>query len=273
MTLVNQKANSEGGFTLVELAIVMIIIGLLIGGVLKGQELITNAQVTSTVAQVKGLDAAISTFRDTYNALPGDIGNVAARLPAGCTGNCANNGNGDGIIGTAAAPIDPGVAVAVGTGGAANEGGAFFMHMAAVDLITGVNATPQTAAVNVGDEVPAANLGGVSFSVGSVAGAFPTSAAAATGGAIASWRSGLYLGLGPNPAAAMPVAAGTAAMAPVNAQRIDTKVDDGSPVAGSVRAGGDPTDGATGCVDQTNGNVYNGSTQNSSCNLFIRVQG
>ena len=47
----------------------MIIIGLLIAGVLKGQELIGNARVTSTVAQMKAIDAAISTFKDTYQAL------------------------------------------------------------------------------------------------------------------------------------------------------------------------------------------------------------
>ena len=65
------KQTSQAGFTLVELAIVMIIIGLLIAGVLKGQELIANARVTSTVAQIKAIDAATSTFKDTYQALPG----------------------------------------------------------------------------------------------------------------------------------------------------------------------------------------------------------
>ena len=65
------KQTSQAGFTLVELAIVMIIIGLLIAGVLKGQELIGNARVTATVAQIKGIDAATSTFKDTYSDLPG----------------------------------------------------------------------------------------------------------------------------------------------------------------------------------------------------------
>ena len=53
-----KQMSNQKGFTLVELAIVMTIIGLLIGGVLKGQELMENARVTSTVAQVKGYEGA-----------------------------------------------------------------------------------------------------------------------------------------------------------------------------------------------------------------------
>src|ERR1700732_4041122 len=90
--------RAQAGFTLVELAIVMIIIGLLIAGVLKGQALINNARVTSTVAQNKAIDAAISTFRDTYASLPGDLVNPAARLPNCLAAPCvaAVAGNGDG---------------------------------------------------------------------------------------------------------------------------------------------------------------------------------
>ena len=75
-----QHRHSEQGFTLVELAIVMVIIGLLIGGILKGQELISNAKISSTIAQLKGLDAAMNTFQDKYNAIAGDMNNVETRL-------------------------------------------------------------------------------------------------------------------------------------------------------------------------------------------------
>jgi prepilin-type N-terminal cleavage/methylation domain-containing protein len=99
-----KNMRSTAGFTLVELAIVMIIIGLLIAGILKGQQLITNAKVTSQVAQVKGIDAAVSTFKDMYAALPGDIIAPLTRLP-NCTAGlpavapCGTPGGGDGLVG------------------------------------------------------------------------------------------------------------------------------------------------------------------------------
>ena len=79
---IEQRATS--GFTLVELAIVMTIIGLLIAGILKGQQLIENARVAATVSQIRAYEAALTTFRDTYGALPGDILNANDKIP-GCS--------------------------------------------------------------------------------------------------------------------------------------------------------------------------------------------
>ncbi len=87
-----QSRQSERGFTLVELAIVMIIIGLLIGGILKGQELINNARVSSTAAQAKAIESGISTFRDKYAGLPGDLANPLVRLPVVAGGTAAAGG-------------------------------------------------------------------------------------------------------------------------------------------------------------------------------------
>jgi prepilin-type N-terminal cleavage/methylation domain-containing protein len=63
------------GFTLVELAIVLVIIGIILGAILKGQELINNAKVKRLQNDLKGLEAAIWTFYDRTGRLPGDCNN------------------------------------------------------------------------------------------------------------------------------------------------------------------------------------------------------
>ena len=60
------------GFTLVEIAIVLVIIGLLLGGILKGQEMITQAKIKNVVADMSGVTAAMYGYQDRYKALPGD---------------------------------------------------------------------------------------------------------------------------------------------------------------------------------------------------------
>ena len=85
--------NKQAGFTLIEIAIVLVIIGLLTGGVLKGQELITNAKVRSTITGMDGLKAAVFGFQDRFRALPGDMGNAAAVVgnnAVNCTNRCDN---------------------------------------------------------------------------------------------------------------------------------------------------------------------------------------
>lgn len=93
----NNTAIKQNGFTLVELAIALMVIGLLIGGVLKGQELIENARVTTTIRQIKAYDTAAMIFYSTYGGLPGDI-RRPNRIP-NCTGFCATAGDGDRLIG------------------------------------------------------------------------------------------------------------------------------------------------------------------------------
>ena len=64
--------RKQSGFTLIEIAIVLVIIGLLLGGVLKGQELITSARVRNLISQQDGIKAAYFGFLDRFRALPGD---------------------------------------------------------------------------------------------------------------------------------------------------------------------------------------------------------
>ncbi|QBI05042.1 prepilin-type N-terminal cleavage/methylation domain-containing protein [Pseudoduganella albidiflava] len=81
------------GFTLVEIAIVLVIIGLLLGGVLKGQSLIDNAKVKNVIQQSTSLQAAVNAYQDKFRALPGDDAQATAHVPG-----TSGNGNGDGQI-------------------------------------------------------------------------------------------------------------------------------------------------------------------------------
>ena len=64
--------SRQSGFTLVEIAIVLVIIGLLLGGVLKGQELINSAKIKNLINDLNGLSTAVYAYQDRYRALPGD---------------------------------------------------------------------------------------------------------------------------------------------------------------------------------------------------------
>ncbi|WP_024851760.1 prepilin-type N-terminal cleavage/methylation domain-containing protein [Hydrogenovibrio kuenenii] len=88
--LTQQKKSSQKGFTLVEMAIVLVIIGLLLGGVLKGQELIANARMKASISQIQQLTAAVYTYQDKTEYLPGDDPNATVKD--------SGTGLGDGAI-------------------------------------------------------------------------------------------------------------------------------------------------------------------------------
>ena len=83
--------RKQTGFTLVEIAIVLVIIGLLLGGILKGQEMITQAKIKNVVADFSGISAAYYGYQDRYRAIPGDDSGAAARWT---TPTAATSGNG-----------------------------------------------------------------------------------------------------------------------------------------------------------------------------------
>lgn len=93
MQLAKQK-----GFTLVEIAIVLVIVGLLIGGVLKGQEMITNAKLKRVESDNAGIAAAMFSYQDRYLQLPGDDSGAEGRFTLYVAADLPN-GNGDGVIG------------------------------------------------------------------------------------------------------------------------------------------------------------------------------
>lgn len=270
----HKRTGRQAGFTLVELAIVMIIIGLLIGGVLKGQQLITNAQIAATVAQIKGIDAATTSFRDQYASLPGDMGNANARL-ANCplAGNCGYTNaaiNGDGKVEAAA--------VGSVTFGAAPAGEqlSYWAQLNAASLLTGLN--PNAAGVSTaggwGGYAPASKISGGGFDIGSNTGGvlFPVQ----SGGVAANVNAGLYLALHGTTGAAMAATAADGFMKPNYAMRIDTKIDDGVASSGTVLAGGMAATaaGGTGCAVTAVGgvNAYNESAAGSACSLYVQFQ-
>lgn len=92
MTLYTRKSHS--GFTLVEIAIVLVIIGLLLGGILKGQELINSARVRNLADMNSGVQAAYYGFIDRYRAVPGDMNSTNATAAIGFTITSGGNQNG-----------------------------------------------------------------------------------------------------------------------------------------------------------------------------------
>jgi len=87
--------RNQTGFTLIEIAIVLVIVGVLLGAVLKGQELIQSARVRNLAATQNEVTVAFFGFRDRYRAYPGDYNLASTNLP-----NVAatSDGNSDGQI-------------------------------------------------------------------------------------------------------------------------------------------------------------------------------
>src|SRR5262245_48049660 len=90
-----QGTRKTQGFTLVEIAIVLVIIGLLLGGILKGQEMITQAKIKNVMADFSGVSAAYHGYQDRYRAIPGDDPNAAGRWT---TPSAATKGDGNGVV-------------------------------------------------------------------------------------------------------------------------------------------------------------------------------
>jgi prepilin-type N-terminal cleavage/methylation domain-containing protein len=93
--------SQQSGFTLVEIAIVLVIIGLLLGGILKGQELINSAKVKNLTTEIRNIQTNLYGYQDKFKQLPGDDARVANNLGTGATagtGGTLGNGQIEGAL-------------------------------------------------------------------------------------------------------------------------------------------------------------------------------
>ncbi len=250
--------GKKSAFSLVELSIVLVILGLLTGGILAGQSLIRASELRAVTSEYQRYTAATNTFRDKYFALPGDMNNATrfwGRLTAnadcvtnsaagvGLPGSC--DGNGDGVI---------------GYGAVANGSGELFQvwrQLANAGLIEGnytglAGPTAPTAGYDaaLGSNVPKSKLSNGGWSIQNFANFGGDSYFYA-----GDFGNVLFFG-GQNPgnSAFVPI------LKPEEAWNIDTKLDDGKPGTGRIIS----TQWNSICATSTAFNDYTGSYNLSS---------
>jgi prepilin-type N-terminal cleavage/methylation domain-containing protein len=220
------------GFSLVELSIVLVILGLLTGGILAGQSLIRASELRAVSTEYQRYAAAVNTFRDKYFAVPGDFKDATrfwGRLNtnadcvtnsgvAGSNANGACDGNGGGTLSDA--------------GGASQSGELMqiWRHLALAGLIEGSysglsGATNGTDFV-IGTNSPKSKLGNAGWSTRGL-GVFAGDAQTFAMDYGNTFIFGGQLSGSPTNAAAIK---------PEEAWNIDTKIDDGKPAQGKIVA-------------------------------------
>lgn len=93
--------RQQSGFTLVEIAIVLVIIGLLLGGVLKGQELINSAKAKAVITDFRNTATMIAAYQDRFRVLPGDDPSATQHLKNATQATTPSSGQGNGLVGGA----------------------------------------------------------------------------------------------------------------------------------------------------------------------------
>lgn len=216
---------SQSAFSLVELSIVLVILGLLVGGILAGQSLIRASELRAVSTEQQRYVTALGAFRDKYFALPGDFNQTGFG-----TTTWVNFGNGNGYVESADAGVD-------GDGNpnpaATNsEVSLFWIHLSAAGLIEGSYTYTQGVTHTIGTHKPASKLSGAGWSAyalgSSGLGSSGTVPAANTTYFPGTYGNPLFFGAGTS------VGTPTGVIRAEEAWNIDTKMDDGAPGTGSV---------------------------------------
>lgn len=222
----NRARYADHGFSLVELSIVLVILGLLTGGILSGQSLIRAAELRSVTTEFNRYTTAVGSFRDKYFALPGDMNNSASFGWKDAAGTTVGNGDGNGQIASTATNTT-------------NEISLFWVDLANAGLIEGsytlIANTTLTPAINN----PKSKLNNGAWNIGYLGTVANTSGTYYEG----NYNNVFFFGSGTN--ATSP----GGLLKSEEAWNIDTKIDDGKPQTGSfttLESQGSATAGA-GC--------------------------
>jgi prepilin-type N-terminal cleavage/methylation domain-containing protein len=213
------------GFTLAELAIVLVAVGLLLVSFVKGAEMIKSSRVNATISKVKQYQSALNSFRDTYAAIPGDMP-VATQRISGCdqSVNC-KDGDGDQIVG-AIGWINQLQILDYSNG----ETSLFWKHLVLSNLITDVAPNTPLKTVILGETNPQSPFGGGFHVVSSSGTRTPL------GNNVPPLPGGLHL-IATNiidTSLLSEQKKDGALVSPITASLLDKKMDDGSASSGNV---------------------------------------
>ncbi len=247
------------GFSLVELSIVLVILGLLTGGILTGQQLIEAAELRAISQEQEQFTTAIMAFKNKYFGLPGDLTN-ATDFWGTAGGNGANAACYDVFSTTGATCNGDGNNQVLGAYGPGNEGLRMWQHLSNAGLLAGSYAGGDATDGGYGDFLVAdVNVPSSKFGKGTYwyAGHQPTSAGDASNFAVTASNF-------------MRITGTSTFLLPEQAWNIDKKVDDGRPNTGNmVTNKGDatyPCTDAAGVVPPGDANAqYNLTSSVSSC--------
>lgn len=140
------KLKDDSGFSLVEISIALLIMGIIIGGILKGQDLLESARLKSLTTQVNEYRVAVTLFQDRYGALPGDYAHASSYIEG-----TLKDGNGDGRI----------EGSGLASSGAGHEAFSFWAHLSAAELITASGGRGREKGAHSGYGAPKAKIGGI----------------------------------------------------------------------------------------------------------------